>query len=211
MAMKRMMRMNILNSGRGKRDEGRAKEYGRGGGEMNEGRYGQGYGRGGMERGGWQDSGWEGKDTEGRYKGERERMGKRYEGYDDDEYEGGGRYAGNFRHREDPGEYEASKEVKFDEHKAKEWVGQMKNSDGTTGEHFKAEQAEQMRIAHCPNCDKHEFWAAMNMMYSDYCEVAKKMNIDRPDFYAHMAKAFLMDKDAGHGKLAKYMKYVAGK
>ena len=178
MAMKRMMRMNILNSGKGKQDESRGKEYGKGGSEMNEGRYGQEYGRSGMEHGGWQDSG-----REGRYKGEKERMGKRYEGYDDDEYEGGdGRYAGNFRHREDPREHETDKEVKFDEHKAKEWVSRMKNNDGTTGEHFKAEQAEQMRNAHCPDCDKHEFWTALNMMYSDYCDVAKKMNIDRPDF-----------------------------
>ena len=87
----------------------------------------------------------------------------------------------------------------------------MKNNDGTTGEHFKAEHAEQTRNAHCPDCDKMEFWTAMNMMYSDYCDVAKKMNVDRPDFYAHMAKAFLMDKDAGEGKLAKYMKYIAEK
>ena len=87
----------------------------------------------------------------------------------------------------------------------------MKNSDGSKGEHFKKEQAEQMRKAHCPDCDECEFWAAMNMMYSDYCEVAKKLNVDRPDFYAHMAKAFLKDEDAGEDKLAKYMKYIAKK
>ena len=131
-----------------------------------------------------------------------------WEDYDEEE---GGRYAGNFRHRENPRKHEAREEVMFDEHEAKEWVRGMKNGDGSTGEHWKPEQTEPFRTAHCHDCDKMEFWAAMNMMYSDYCEVAKKMNVDKPEFYAAMAKAFLMDEDAGEEKLAKYMKYVAGK
>lgn len=211
MAMKRMMKMNILNSGKGK-EEGRYKgneEYGQSGGydRMREGRNERGREqdwRGGMNERGWDESEKMRRGEMGRYRDYDDRDDERYEG-------GGGRYAGNFRHREDPREHETDKEVKFDEHKAKEWVSRMKNNDGTTGEHFKAEQAEQMRNAHCPDCDKHEFWAAMNMMYSDYCDVAKKMNVDRPEFYAHMAKAFLMDKDAGEGKMAKYMKYIAEK
>lgn len=44
----------------------------------------------------------------------------------------------------------------------------------------------------------------------DYCEVAKKMGLDRPDFYAHMAKAFLEDGDAGKNKIEKYKRYIAG-
>ena len=48
----------------------------------------------------------------------------------------------------------------------------------------------------------------MNMMYSDYCGVARKYGIDNPEFYAHMSKAFLNDKDAGPGKLAKYFEIV---
>ena len=35
----------------------------------------------------------------------------------------------------------------------------------------------------------------MNMMYSDYCKVAKKYGVDRPEYYADLAKAFLRDKD----------------
>lgn len=204
MAMKRMMKMNILNSGKEK-DEGRHRgneEYGQNGGydRMREGRKE----RGGMNERGWDDSEKMRRGEMGRYRDYDDRDEERYEG-------GGGRYAGNFRHREDSREHETDKEVKFDEHKAKEWVSRMKNNDGTTGEHFKAEHAEQMRNAHCPDCDKYEFWTALNMMYSDYCDVAKKMNVDRPEFYAHMAKAFLTDKDAGEDKLAKYMKYVAKK
>ena len=209
MAMKRMMKMNILNSGkkedegryRGDENRGRTGDYDR---AHNDHRYEREFERGErgeMRRGNYDGVNWGEK---GRYKDYDDREDERYEG-------GGGRYAGNFRHSQNSREHETDEKVKFDEHKAKEWVGRMKNNDGTTGEHFKAEQTEQMRNAHCPDCDKMEFWAAMNMMYSDYCDVAKKMNIDRPDFYAHMAKAFLMDKDAGEGKLARYMKYIAEK
>lgn len=223
MAMSRMNRVNLMTKGRSGgdnrggndnryRDEGR---YGERGGydqngrsdRMHDDRYEREFEHGErveMRRGGWGNSDDMRRGPNGRYRDYGDQDDERYEG-------GGGRYAGNFRHREDSREHETDEKVKFDEHKAKEWVSRMKNNDGTTGEHFKAEQTDQLRNAHCPDCDKHEFWAAMNMMYSDYCDVAKKMNVDRPEFYAHMAKAFLMDKDAGEGKMAKYMKYIAGK
>lgn len=56
------------------------------------------------------------------------------------------------------------------------------------------------------------FFAAMNMMYSDYCAVARMFGVDRPDFYAQLAKAFLLDKDAGEPeeKIERYWRYVAG-
>ena len=46
----------------------------------------------------------------------------------------------------------------------------------------------------------------MNVMYSDYYGVAAKYGLDRPEFYADLAKAFLMDKDAGgpEEKMAGY-------
>ena len=91
-----------------------------------------------------------------------------------------------------------------DEHTARMWVGKM---DG--GEHFKIEQAEQMRNATCPDCDKWEFYVALNAMYSDHCETAKKLNVDRADFYSHLAKDFLNDKDAKPHKLRRYMEHIA--
>ena len=57
--------------------------------------------------------------------------------------------------------------------------------------------------------DPVEFWAALNMMYSDYCKVAKRHNTNTVDFYAAMAEAFLNDKDAGPDKLSNYYEYVA--
>ena len=38
----------------------------------------------------------------------------------------------------------------------------------------------------------------MNVMYSDYYGVAAKYGLDRPEFYADLAKAFLMDLDDDH-------------
>lgn len=103
---------------------------------------------------------------------------------------------------------EKHRDWKVDERKAMEWVRKMDNPDGSTGPHFKPELAEQLRAAHCPKCDRWEFFVALNMMYADYAEVAKKFAADKPDFYVCMAKAFLEDPDAGEGKLAKYMEYI---
>lgn len=91
-----------------------------------------------------------------------------------------------------------------DEHTARMWV---ENMDG--GEKFKVEQTDQQRSSICPNCGKWEFYTAMNAMYSDYCETAKKMGVDKIDFYAHLAKDFLMDSDAKPHKLRRYMEHIA--
>ena len=93
-----------------------------------------------------------------------------------------------------------------DEHKAREWV--MGMSDG---EHFKLEHSEAQRQAVCPDCDKWEFYVAINAMYSDYCKTAKKFNLDRPEFYAMLARDFLMDEDAAPHKLEKYMETIPKK
>ena len=91
-----------------------------------------------------------------------------------------------------------------DEYTARMWVGKM---DG--GEKFKPEQTDQQRNSICPSCDKWEFYTAMNAMYSDHCETAKKISMDKPEFYAHLAKDFLMDSDAKPHKLRRYMEHIA--
>ena len=80
------------------------------------------------------------------------------------------------------------------------WKKHMKNKDGTMGEHFKKDQVMQAARQIGVNPEEygeHIFPLVMNMMYSDYCAVAKKFGLDRPDFYAELAKAFLNDKDFG--------------
>lgn len=79
------------------------------------------------------------------------------------------------------------------------WVSGMENADGTTGEHWTKEEtkevAESMGIT--PDC---KWYGVMNMMYSDYFEVASAYGVNTPDFYAEMAKAFIEDKDGKENK-----------
>jgi hypothetical protein len=99
-------------------------------------------------------------------------------------------------------EHEWAKPV--DEHTARMWVSEMEG-----GEKWKPEQIEQLRQTMCPECAKWEFYVAINAMYSDYCETAKKMGVDKPDFYASLARDFLMDEDAKPHKLRRYMETIA--
>ena len=96
-----------------------------------------------------------------------------------------------------------------DEPTAMRWVHGMEQPEGGRPmPAYKPEEAEALRKAHCPDCEKWEFFTAINMMYSDMFDVAKKFNVDKPEYYACMAKAFLMDKDAGQHKLRKYMEMI---
>lgn len=102
-----------------------------------------------------------------------------------------------------PGMMGGDMSAPVDEHTARMWVQKM---DG--GEKFKPEQTEQFRATHCPDCSKWEYYVALNAMYSDHCDTAKRMGMDKPEFYAMLARDFLMDKDAGPHKLRKYMETI---
>ena len=108
---------------------------------------------------------------------------------------------------DDDGRYEAYS-APYD---PKEWAKNMKNTDGSSGAHWSMEDTETVRKTRNINdCKPEDFWIAMNMMYSDYQGVAKKYGIDKPEFYADMAKSFLTDKDSKQGreKLEAYYEYV---
>ena len=97
----------------------------------------------------------------------------------------------------------------IDEHLAKEWTAMMENEDGTTGPHWSMEQVKKVIEQRGMPGDPVEIWVTMNMMYSDYCKVAKRLGVNTMDFYAEMAKAFLEDKDAGvPDKLTAYYEHV---
>lgn len=120
------------------------------------------------------------------------REGRSYEDWDD---------------MDDDGRYEAYS-VPYD---PKEWAKNLKNSDGSSGAHWSMEDTETVRKARNINdCKPEDFWIAMNMMYSDYQGVAKKYGIDKPEFYADMARGFLTDKDSKQGreKLEAYYDHV---
>lgn len=84
----------------------------------------------------------------------------------------------------------------------------MKNGDGTTGPHWSMEQVKQLMEQKNLDCDLLELWTAMNMFYSDYYKVAKKLNMNNVNFYLDMAMAFLDDEDAVTDKLAAYYENV---
>lgn len=90
-----------------------------------------------------------------------------------------------------------------------QWAERMQNADGSTGPHWTMEQttavAESMGIQ-APVVPHWAWGVTMNMMYSDYYPVAVEFGLNRPEFYAALAKAFLLDKD-GPGPERKLMKY----
>ena len=95
---------------------------------------------------------------------------------------------------------------------AEAWAAHMVNEDGTVGPHWTVDQttavAESVGVIFdqlSPWC----WWAAMCMMYSDYCGVANRYGVGTAEFYADMAKAFLFDRDAG-GPRAKMAAYYHG-
>lgn len=96
----------------------------------------------------------------------------------------------------------------FDMEMAEEWMAGLENEDGTKGPHWSMDQIKQVLAQKNWNEDPVKAWVVMNMVYSDYCGVAKKVNANNIDFYVSMAKAFLDDKDASKDKLARYFEYV---
>lgn len=91
---------------------------------------------------------------------------------------------------------------------AMEWTRDMENSDGTRGPHWNMEQVQQVMEQRGIDCDPVEFFAVLNSIYSDYCAVAKKHGVNKMDFYADLAKAWLEDKDAVEDKAGKYFTYI---
>ena len=100
---------------------------------------------------------------------------------------------------------------RMDKETAEEWTEHMENEDGTKGPHWSMEQIKQLKEQKGLEFDLPDLFAVMNMMYSDYCEVAKKFNINSIDFYIAMAKAWLEDDDvaAGKGKTIAYYECAA--
>lgn len=95
---------------------------------------------------------------------------------------------------------------------ASAWNAHMENEDGTTGGHWSIEQTAAVGQSIGLTFDHVSPWCwhtAMNMMYSDYYEVAAMYKVNTPDFYAQLAKAFLFDKD-GPGPKEKLAAYYRG-
>ena len=107
------------------------------------------------------------------------------------------------------GHHDEPEAATFDRETAMHWAANMQNADGTTGPHWTMEQttavAESMGIQ-APVVPRWAWGVTMNMMYSDYYPVAVEFGLNRPEFYAALGKAFLLDKD-GPGPEQKLMAY----
>lgn len=108
---------------------------------------------------------------------------------------------------------EHHEEGKFDKQTAMEWVDSMEDKEGVKGGMYSWHQAQQYgrNLGITGEERLIEFYAAMNAMHSDFRAVAKKFGVDRAEFYAHMAKAFIEDPDAVEDKVAKYYECIAKK
>ena len=97
----------------------------------------------------------------------------------------------------------------FTEDDARRWAEHMENDDGSMGAHWTLEQTTAVANSIGVHIDPWVWFAALNMEYSDNFEVAQKYGLDRPEYYADLAKAFLFDKDGG-GPEAKIAGYYHG-
>ena len=80
---------------------------------------------------------------------------------------------------------------------------------GSFGAHWDLEQTRPYMEPRGVTCELWKWAAVMNMMYSDYCKAARKNSVDRPEFYADLAAAFLEDKDAPEDKAGRYYHNIA--
>jgi hypothetical protein len=87
----------------------------------------------------------------------------------------------------------------LNEELATRWVSRMENKDGTIGEHWTKSQTDQYSGSY----NKCDWYAAMNMAYSDYYNPKFDTNT-----YIDLAKDFLGDKDATEGKMLRYYMFV---
>ena len=87
----------------------------------------------------------------------------------------------------------------LNEELALEWVSEMENKDGTKGQHWSVDQTSQ----YAGEFNKWDWYAVMNMMYSDYYNQKFDTNT-----YIELAKDWLNDKDVGDGKTLKYYMLV---
>lgn len=100
---------------------------------------------------------------------------------------------------------------KLTKEKAEKWVKHMR-SDDRKGEMWSMEDAKELAKAYdiTEGQELIDFYAAINMMYSDYSAVAKEWGVDDEEYYAALACAFLYDRDGKQPseKIATYYKCV---
>ena len=106
--------------------------------------------------------------------------------------------------------FQSNSEKGLDKQTVMEWVESMEDGEGVKGGKYTWHQAQQYAMNKGITGEKRmlEFYAAMNAMYTDFHEAGKKFGVDKPDFYACLAKLFIEDPDAVDDKMEKYYEHV---
>lgn len=102
----------------------------------------------------------------------------------------------------------SGRSMKLTKETAEEWTKGMENEDGSRGPHWTMEQAKQVIKQKNLNVDPVEFFAVLNMLYSDYFKVFRKHNVNTVDMYTDLAMAWIDDKDAAKDKTGLYYECV---
>lgn len=98
-------------------------------------------------------------------------------------------------------DYEPHGKMRLSRQDMHEWEHGLRNADGSRGAKFTKEQVMEVvrqRGLRIQDVTEDEFVLAVNVLYSDYCCALRDSsmpNVDRPEPYVHMAKAFLFDGD----------------
>ena len=154
------------------------------------------------------------------YRGEYERDGRR-DRYGSDRYSSDGRdhgedygedYRGDMRGDMRGGDYgDRGEEMRLSRSDMKRWKKMLKNGDGSTGEHFSADQMHEVSRqvgAKYEDYDEADLCMTANMLYSDLCEALRPLVPKEKEamVYAKMARYWLEDDDGPEGseKLALY-------
>lgn len=105
------------------------------------------------------------------------------------------------------------KDKAMDKQTAMEWVECMEDKDGVKGGAYTWHQTQQYgrNMGITGEARLIEFYAAMNAMQSDFWPAAKKFGVDKPEFYAALAKCFIEDPDAVEDKVEKYYECIVRK
>nr|DAL44522.1 MAG TPA_asm: hypothetical protein [Caudoviricetes sp.] len=139
---------------------------------------------------------------------------RRAEGYDTRGYETA-RMHGGAQHKQQMqmGGAKGMGDEGLTREQAEKWVEGMEDKDGVKGGTYTWHQAQQYgrNLGITGQERLIEFYAAMNAMQSDYWPAAKKFGVDRPEFYAMMAKCFVEDPDAVEDKTRMYYECIARK
>lgn len=90
------------------------------------------------------------------------------------------------------------------------WVDSLRGADGTRGGRWSMEEIRSLaqKRGYTTELEMVEFWAVINMLHADFCEVAKHYNVSSAEFFADLAKAWINDPDAVDNKAEKYLEWI---